>query len=82
MAELGKIIYGSDKCKVCPLGKVDQCTSSGSVFEQIEKAMTSSTFEILKEEEDMRIKKLESLIDCMIGNLKALIVNQNKTDGT
>jgi hypothetical protein len=62
-AERGPQRVNTDKCSVCPLARVDQCTAAGSVFANIEM--------LLAEDQPARAQ-LSALIGQMIENLRSI----------
>jgi hypothetical protein len=68
------IRFGSDKCKVCPLSAVDQCTRDGSVYHRLERLLLSSPLDVLGEAEGMRLKEIRLLQRAMEDNLARLAV--------
>ena len=74
-----ELIYDSDKCSLCPLTKIESCTSNNSVFRNIESILrlgylyleslyTSKSNEVIKDEHS----NLILLTQKMIENLKEL----------
>jgi hypothetical protein len=69
----GKEIHtGSDKCRVCALAKIDQCTVQGSQFGQIDEIMNKSPLEVPEEMVTERIEMLLKSVRKMIKNLGEL----------
>lgn len=64
--------YGSDKCTVCPLSTVDQCTRGGSVFRRLERLLLESPLDVPAEAEATRLREMVHLQREMEDNLKRL----------
>jgi hypothetical protein len=62
-AQYGPQRVNTDKCSVCPLARVDQCTAAGSVFAGIEGLFAKGR---------PAHAELASLIEQMIANLRSL----------
>ena len=76
-----EIRYGSDKCKVCPLSAVDQCTRDGSVYYRLERLLLESPLDLLGEAEGMRLREIRLLQRAMEDNLARLAVVRGHSTG-
>ena len=70
---IGDIKYQDDKCKVCPLSKVDQCTRKESSYDLIEFSFYKCGEESNNEESML---ELSSAIKKMIANLENLKLSE------
>jgi len=68
----GKIQYGSDKCKVCPLAAIDQCTKKGSTYDQIEELMLLPSLDVPHEIETERMTQIAFLCRKMKANQEGM----------
>ena len=68
------IRYGSDKCKVCPLSAVDQCTRAGSVYSRLEWLLLESPLDVPGESEAARVEEIRRLERAMEDNLRGIAV--------
>jgi hypothetical protein len=68
----GKIRYGTDKCQVCPLAAIDQCTQKGSTYDRIEELILLPSLEVPHETEIDRMMQLSDLCKAMKANLERL----------
>jgi hypothetical protein len=68
----GKARYGSDKCTVCPLSTVDQCTREGSVYRRLERLLLESPLDALAGVESARLAEIVRLERAMEDNLTSL----------
>jgi hypothetical protein len=73
--------YGSDKCTVCPLSAVDQCTREGSVFRRLERLLQDPPLGVPGEVEAALLGEIAHLQREMEGNLRKLAAARRASTG-